>query len=178
MTATSVSADSSGAQQPEDVKGRIAPLLGRVPSGVFILVVGSSDGQQTGMLASWVQQASFEPPQVTVAVNRSRYINDWMQPGTLVTLNQVVKGDNTLFRQFGKGFEPGVDAFAGVETEVGTTGLPVLTAALGSLEGRVSKSMEAGDHVIYLVDILDARGFRDILSTEVFVHLRKNGFSY
>lgn len=178
MTAVSVSSGGSAEGLSEEVKGRIAPLLGRVPSGVFIFVAGDSTGQKTGMLASWVQQASFDPPQVTVAVNRSRYINDCLQPGASVTLNQVIKGDNTLFRHFGKGFEPGVDAFAGVETAVGSTGLPLLTAALGALEGRISNRMEAGDHVIYLVDLVDATPFRDVLTSDVFVHLRKNGFSY
>ena len=47
----------------------IGPVLGRTPSGVFILTASSGDGQETGMLASWVQQASFDPPAITVAVN-------------------------------------------------------------------------------------------------------------
>src|SRR5258706_383723 len=49
----------------------LALALGRVPSGLFILTV--CDGQrETGMLASWVQQCSFEPPQVSVAVKHGR----------------------------------------------------------------------------------------------------------
>ena len=69
------------------LKDKLAPLLGRIPSGVFILVAGNDTGQQTGMLASWVQQASFEPPQVTVAVNKSRYLNDWLKPESPVPKN-------------------------------------------------------------------------------------------
>ena len=92
-------------------KEQIAPVLGRIPSGVFILVAGDNANQKTGLLASWIQQASFEPPQVTVAVNKSRYLNDWLATGSAVTLNQVRKGDSVLFKHFGKGFEPDVDAF-------------------------------------------------------------------
>ncbi len=162
----------------EAARSRIAPLLGRIPSGVFILNAGTPGGELTGMLASWVQQASFEPPQVTFAVNKTRYLNDWLRIGANVTLNQVIKGDATLFRHFGKGFDRGADAFAGVETTIGLTGLPLLTAALGSLECRVCGQLEAGDHLIYLADVIDAQGFRDPAEHEVFVHLRKNGFSY
>ncbi len=56
----------------------LGAVLGRTPSGIFILIAGDGQDNTTGMLASWVQQASFEPPQVTVAVNKKRYINEWL----------------------------------------------------------------------------------------------------
>ena len=56
----------------------IAAVLGRTPSGIFVLTARAADGRETGMLASWVQQASFEPPMVTVAVNRKRFLHDWL----------------------------------------------------------------------------------------------------
>ena len=164
----------------QETKDAIGQAIGRIPSGVFIFVATKSDnpGQQTGMLASWVQQASFEPPQVTVAVNKSRYLTEWLREGVAVTLNQVPKGDNVLFRHFGKGFEPDVDAFEGVETIAGKTGLPLLTAALSSLEGTVVSGLEAGDHIIYLVEITSAVTHQDSAESEPFVHIRKNGFNY
>ncbi len=90
----------------QETKDSIAPILGRVPSGVFILVAGDGGDQRTGLLASWIQQASFEPPQVTIAVNKSRYLNEWLSNGCSVTINQVAKGEGVLFKHFGKGFEP------------------------------------------------------------------------
>ena len=106
---------------------RIAPVLGQVPSGVFILVASDGADRRTGLLASWIQQASFDPPQVTIAINKSRYLNDWLKAGSPVTLNQVAKGDSALFKHFGKGFEPDADAFQGVPIAPGENGLPLLT---------------------------------------------------
>lgn len=163
---------------PEELKSALTPVLGRIPSGVFILVAGGPEGRRTGLLASWIQQASFEPPQVTVAVNKARYLKDWLQPGAAVTLNQVVKGDSSLFKQFGKGFEPDADAFAGVEFEPGLCGLPRLKAALSTMEGQVVSSMEAGDHIIFLVTLTHAMLHKDPAESEPYVHIRKNGFSY
>ena len=162
----------------QETKEAIAPILGRIPSGVFILVAGGPDGKKTGLLASWVQQASFESPQVTVAVNKSRYLNDWLSPESAVTLNQVPTGDGVLFKHFGKGFEPDVDAFDGVECVEGQNGLPLLTAAMASLEGTVVSELEAADHIIYLVDITSAKAHRDPGDFDPFVHIRKNGFNY
>ena len=162
-----------------ELQETLAPVLGAVPSGVFILVAGDGNGKTTGLLASWIQQASFDPPQLTVAVNKSRYLNAWLSEGAPVTLNQVAKDDGVLFKHFGKGFEPDQDAFDGVETEVGTAGLPVLTASLATMEGRVVSSLEAADHQIYLVEITNGvRHQESDASGAPFVHIRKNGFHY
>ncbi len=163
----------------EDGKCEVmATALGRIPSGVFILVVGDGNERRTGLLASWVQQAAFEPAQITVAVNKSRYILDWLTPGAPVTLNQVQKKDPQLFRHFGKGFEPDAEAFAGVDWEAGENGLPRLKAALTTLEGTVEKSLDSGDHRIVLITVSTAVVHHDPAETEPFVHLRRNGFSY
>lgn len=162
----------------EQLKEEVAPILGRIPSGVFILVAGNEAGQKTGLLASWIQQASFEPPQVTVAVNKSRYLNDWLKVGSPVTLNQVKKGDGLLFKHFGKGFDPDVEAFDSIDVAESKNGLPLLKAAMSSLEGSIVSSMDAGDHVIYLVDVTAATAHQDIAEFEPFVHIRKNGFNY
>ena len=160
------------------LKDVLTPLLGRIPSGVFILVAGDGETRATGLLASWIQQASFDPPQVTVAVNRSRYLIDWLTQGAPVTLNQVPKGETTLFRHFGKGFDPDAAAFAGMETVPGMSGLPLLTAAMSSFEGTIAGRMDAGDHAIFLVTLMNAVSHKDPAECEPFVHLRKNGFNY
>ena len=56
--------------------------LGRIPSGLFVVTVCRGD-VETGMLASWVQQCSFEPPQLDrLSVRRDRTVNDWLPPET------------------------------------------------------------------------------------------------
>jgi len=161
-----------------DLQSRLAPVLGRVPSGVFILVAGDGSGRRTGLLTSWVQQASFEPPQVTIAVNKSRYLIDWLKDGSPVTLNQVPKGDNLLFRHFGKGFEPHANAFDGIDLVPANNGLVALSSAMATMEGTVCGQMDAGDHRILLVTITNAIVHKDPAQFEPFVHVRKNGFSY
>ena len=111
-------------------------------------------------------------------MNKSRYLNDWLTTGSVVTLNQIKKGDSVLFKHFGKGFEPGVDAFEGVEHTTAENGLPLLTDAMGSLEGSVLSKMDAADHVIYLVSVTAAVANAEKSELEPFVHIRKNGFNY
>lgn len=159
-------------------KENIGPVLGRIPSGVFILSARSPAGEETGMLASWLQQASFEPPAVTLAVNKKRYLNDWLQPGAFVALSLVGETQKQLLGHFGKGFEPGQPAFEGQLTEQTPAGITVLAEALGWMEGKISNSIDAGDHQVYVVNITDGKAFEKLSTEKPFVHIRKTGFGY
>ena len=85
---------------------------------------GRHGGRSTGMLASWVQQAGFDPPMLTVAVRRDRYVADWIAASGRFTLNQVAAGDKPLLKHFGRGFGPDEAAFDGVAAprRLGATG--------------------------------------------------------
>lgn len=157
----------------------IAPILGKTPSGVYILTAMDGEGNETGMLASWVQQASFEPPIISVAVNSKRYLAEWLTQSPVAAVSQVGKGQSgKYFKHFGKGFDPGVPAFDGFEVTRGTTGVPLLSESLGSLEGKVIQQCEAGDHIIFFIQIENAVAGSTFEADEPYVHIRKNGFSY
>lgn len=156
----------------------IAKVLGRVPSGISILIAGDGSGNETGMLASWVQQASFDPPMVTVAVNKKRYLNDWLQADGAVTLNLLGEEDGRFLKHFGKGFEPDEPAFDGVETAKAGNGRTTLSEALGCLEGNVADKVDAGDHVIYVVEITAATTGASLENAKPWVHVRKSGANY
>ena len=159
-------------------RAAIGAMLGRTPSGLFILTARGPDGAETGMLASWVQQASFEPPTMTIAVNRKRYIIDWLQTGSVIALSLLGESNKSLLGHFGRGFEPGAPAFNGVDLDRTPHGCPVMVAALGWLEGRVTGRLDTGDHVLYAAE-LTAAGSNSSLETEKpWVHIRKNGLNY
>src|SRR4051812_26637484 len=91
----------------------LAAALGRVPSGLFVLTVRQGE-QETGMLASWVQQCSFEPPQVSVAVQRGRFAHGLLGDGAAFVVNVLAAGQTDLLKHFGKGFGPDEPAFTGL----------------------------------------------------------------
>src|SRR5947208_4442610 len=92
----------------------LAAALGRVPSGLFVLT--ARDGaRETGMLASWVQQCSFAPPQLTAALSKDRWVLDWLADDTTFAVNVLGEGQKQLVAHFGKGFGPGEPAFEGLE---------------------------------------------------------------
>lgn len=156
----------------------IGSVLGRVVSGVYVLTASNGAGHETGMLASWVQQAAFSPPLVTVAVNRSRYLNDWLSEHPFCVLNVISESQKELLRHFGRGFEPDAAAFDGIECNRSEQGLPILSDSLGYLECRSIQQIEAGDHFVYVLEILNGAPGPRLDSESPMVHIRKNGFGY
>jgi flavin reductase (DIM6/NTAB) family NADH-FMN oxidoreductase RutF len=151
------------------------PVLGRVPSGIFILTVGVGD-RATGMLSSWVMQAGFEPPMVSVGVKLGRYVCDWLSDGQPFVLNLVGDSQSNLLKHFGKGFEPGTPAFEGLAISHCARGVPLLVDALGHLECEPLRHIDSGDHRIFLAKVV--RGKLNQADARPMVHIRKSGANY
>jgi flavin reductase (DIM6/NTAB) family NADH-FMN oxidoreductase RutF len=152
----------------------LSAALGRIPSGLFVLTARHGD-HETGMLASWVQQCSFDPPQITVAVKKGRDVLDWLPNGASFVLNVLPEGAKTLIGHFGKGFERGQPAFEGLKVTREHGSAPVLLAAHAYLACRVTSRVDAGDHVIVIGHVLAGAVLNPGHPT---VHVRKNGLKY
>jgi len=147
--------------------------LALLPSGCCILTA-CGPGRKTGMLASWVQQAAFDPPMVSVAVKRGRPIEELIHQSSRFVLNVLGEDPKPLFRHFGAGFGLEQDAFAGLahlETGYGVE----LEAAAGTLSCMVTHVTSAGDHNLYLGQVAEAKAKP---GARPYVHVRKNGLSY
>jgi flavin reductase (DIM6/NTAB) family NADH-FMN oxidoreductase RutF len=152
----------------------LAAALGRIPSGLFILTVRRGD-RETGMLASWVQQCSFDPPQVTAAINKGRDVLTWLKEGAAFTINVLPVGGKTLVAHFGKGFEADQPAFEGLEVRRDLETPPILLASHAYLVCRVTGHLDAGDHILVVGRVI-AGGI--LHAGDPTVHIRKNGLKY
>jgi len=157
-----------------DPHKQLAGALGRIPSGLFVVTVRHGDAE-TGMLASWVQQCSFEPPQITLAVRSGRDILDWLVDGAVFTLNILDDSQTDMIVHFGRGFALGEPAFEGLEIEHPDGGPAVLSEALAYLRCRVAGRMTASDHELFLGRVLAGRLLGE---GSPMVHVRKSGFHY
>jgi flavin reductase (DIM6/NTAB) family NADH-FMN oxidoreductase RutF len=123
-----------------------------------------------------VQQAGFDPPMVTVAVQRDRFVADWIESTGRFTLNQLAVGCKALIRHFSRGFEPDAHAFEGLTLHEDAQGGPVLAAAMAFLDAEVVGQLAEGDHRIFLARVV-AGAVLDP-EAEPFQHVRSNGFHY
>ncbi len=148
--------------------------LGRVPSGLFILTVRHGD-DETGMLASWVQQCSFEPPQIVAAFSKDRWVLKWLVQRAAFAVNVLGEGQKPLMSHFGKGFDPGEAAFTGLAVVRDQHAAPVLKDAHAWLDCRVVEKVDVGDHVLVIGKVLNGAVLSDARPA---THVRKSGKHY
>src|SRR3954468_23702884 len=108
--------ETPASQRTTSHREAIGAALGRIPSGCAILTV-QHRGQSTGVLVSWFQQASFEPPAISVALRKGRPAAELVERSGRFLLNLVGSDSTPMFRHFGRGFSLDEDAFAGLEFE-------------------------------------------------------------
>ena len=160
----------------KSIDGNLDKALGRLSGGLYVVTARDGEGleqRQSAMVASWVSQASFSPPGITVAVAKDRAIESFMQVGRYFVIN-ILREDNyqKMFRHFLKRFAPGADRFAEVDIiENIAKGGPVLTESLAFLDCKVISRLETPDHWI-IYGIVENGNVSD-LSCKTAVHHRK-----
>jgi flavin reductase (DIM6/NTAB) family NADH-FMN oxidoreductase RutF len=127
------------------------------------------------MLVSWVQQCSFHPPRISLALQPGRPVSGWLVEGATFTLNILDDTQTDMVAHFGKGFGLHEPAFEGLEVDHAAGAAPVLTEALAFLDGRVVSRYSAGDHDLV---IAEATAGRLLGEGHPLVHVRKSGFHY
>ena len=154
--------------------------LGRVVGPLAIVTVrrGEGDNAATGaMVASWVSQASFNPPGFTLSVARDRALEGLLHAEAPFALNLLAAGrEKELMKRFLKPFAPGADRFAGLVMKESPGGQPVLPEALAWLEATVVQRMECGDHWLIYARV-NHGGLLDAAGTPA-VHQRRIGSAY
>ncbi len=153
-------------------KKDIGKALGRVPSGLFVLTAKCED-REDAVLASWVNQCSFDPPSVTVALSKVRPARLLVEGTEAFILNVLGKESNALIKQFSK--PPAGAVFEGLKTSKGFRDIRILSESVSYLECEVVQSQPIGDHVLYVGKVV---GGKVLKGGDPYFHVRDNGFNY
>lgn len=154
-------------------RSAIGEALGRIPSGCAILTVQHAN-RATGVLVSWIQQASFEPPSISVCLKSGRPAMELIDAAGKFLLNLVGEEAKAMFRHFGRGFSLEDDAFTGIETHPSAFG-PRLPDCIAHLACAVQQKIGVGDHDLYIASVV---GGATQEGAKPYVHLRNSGLSY
>lgn len=183
MTASRPSSQPSAGQRDTSAEAAgggatdsVGEALGRIPSGLFV-VTWRDAARDRAMLASWVMQAGFDPPAITVAVAPGRDLLTAIDRGASFVVNVLGEGQRPLLSRFGRPLTADEDPFAGLETSRAPSGEAILGQAVAWLACTAIGRMATGgtDHVVILATI-HAAGLG--APSEPLVHVRKNGLRY
>ncbi|AFY60003.1 diflavin flavoprotein [Synechococcus sp. PCC 6312] len=133
---------------------RTEQAVGRVVGSLCVLTTPSPAAhdltQAESILVSWISQASFNPPGLTVALKRD-WAENTCQIGDVFVLNILKEGLN-IRRSFQQPLKPCETPLAELALKAASNGCPVIIDALAYLECQVESRLECGDHwLIYAV---------------------------
>ncbi|MET0395498.1 MAG: flavin reductase family protein [Longimicrobiaceae bacterium] len=133
-------------------------VIGHFATGVTVVTTVRGDGEPCGLTASAVCSVSLDPVLVLVCVEHDADTHGCIAAAGKFAVNVLAdEGGESLSRRFAT-FQV-KDKFRGVAFREELTGAPVLEGSLAWLDCRVSQAVEAGDHTIFLGEVLagDAR---------------------
>jgi len=129
-------------------------ILQQFPYGLYAVTVGHG-GEEHGMTANWVTQASFEPPMVAVAVENTSTTIGLIRDARRFAVNLLQHTQRDLAAKLGRTSAKAPQKLKGLKTKpVAQT--PVLADALGWVVCRLVATLPAGDHTLVLGEVIDA----------------------
>jgi flavin reductase (DIM6/NTAB) family NADH-FMN oxidoreductase RutF len=155
----------------------ISASVGHIPSGLFIVAVSNQDGTTIdGYLASWIQQVSFSPLMIAVAIRPGRPAYDLIKSGRVFAINIIGEHDKSYLKHFWKGYDPNQNPFSELPHQTGQNGGVILNQAKSAIECRLSSSVQPGDHEVLFVEVLSSYIINE--EAKPLVHIRKSGENY
>lgn len=127
-------------------------LMRRVPSGVAV-VTAHVEGLEIGLTVSSLVGLSLDPPLVGISISRFAALHELLRDTDEFGLSLLAAGQERLAQHFARGVPP-IALWTGIERRPGARRVPWLAGALGWLECRVAGECPAGDHTLFLGDVL------------------------
>ncbi len=135
-------------------------MLRKIPHGLYIC--GVKDGEEVnGFTASWLMQASFQPPLIVNCVKQDSKSHQMIKNSGVFAISFLEDGQKDLAQKFFKPMRRVADKFEDVEFYLGETGCPIISDSLGYVECTVVDAVEKGDHTVYVGEVIAAGVHRE-----------------
>lgn len=108
---------------------------------------------------SWATQSSFNPPLITVAIQKDSNLNETIQKSQAFSLTILGRDEEALISRFAQ--QTDVDysdhAVNGVSYKAGQTGAPILDCGVATLECTLVDALTtSGDHLLFVGKVENA----------------------
>jgi flavin reductase (DIM6/NTAB) family NADH-FMN oxidoreductase RutF len=139
-------------------------------------VTAAHDGERGVFTANWLSQASFEPPLVMLSVENDSSTLPHIRASGRFAVCPLDEGQKDLAGALGRPKKRAGDKFDTLDLAVVDTesGVPALADSLGYVVCRVDAEIPAGDSVVFLGEVIEARSFADAPPLE----MRRAGFRH
>ena len=128
-------------------------MLRKIPHGLYICGVKNEE-EVNGFTASWLMQASFQPPLIVNCVKQNSISHQMIKSSGVFAISFLEDGQKDLAQKFFKPMRQVGNKFEDVEFYLGETGCPIISDSLGYVECNVVDGVEKGDHTVYVGEVI------------------------
>jgi flavin reductase len=124
------------------------------PAGVAVLTV-DTEGERIGLTVGSLVSLSLEPPLVGVAISRQAAMHEILRRAESFGLSLLAGDQDDLAQHFARGVPP-IRLWHGIPVRRAADDPPLLDGALGWLVCRSWAEYDAGDHTLFVGEVVTA----------------------
>jgi 4-nitrophenol 2-monooxygenase / 4-nitrocatechol 4-monooxygenase, reductase component len=122
-------------------------VLGHLAGGVTVVTTRDDDGRHHGLTATAVCSVSLEPPLVLASLERDANTHAIIERSGVFALNFLADSEREVAIRFATTPD---DKFQELAVTTAHTGSPLLVGAVAWCDCVVVRSVEAGDHTVFI----------------------------
>ena len=127
-----------------------------------LYVVGTQRGEEKhAVMVNWLTQASFDPPLIALALMKEALSTEMVAASGDFTVNIPAADQLDFAKAFIKRRPQEGNRLGGYEFYTKTTGAPIFKDALAFVECKVVRTVDYGDHLIFVAEVIDAGAHRE-----------------
>jgi len=139
----------SGQQLPVDLR----TIMRFFPSAVTVVTSILPSGEQFGLTVSAFSSLSLNPPLVLICIRNESTAVRLFKESMKYCVNILAENQRPIAEKFALAGEG--ERFVGLDYRAGRTGCAIIRDTIGHIDCKIVKIVEAGDHHIFIGEVVD-----------------------
>lgn len=127
---------------------------GRFATGIAIATVTGANGSPYGLTVNSFTSVSATPPLILICIDYRSAVLAHFRSSAWFCVNVLADNQIDLSLRFSQRVP---DRFEALRWSEGESGAPVLDGCLASMECSIVQTVEAGDHAVFIAEVIHAR---------------------
>jgi len=131
-------------------------VLRKMTYGLWVISADAA-GERQASTVTWVSQASFTPPLVTVGIRVGSHLHAVVEKAGAFAMHLVAADQKDVAEAYIKETEVTAETIGGRKVSPGpATRAPILEGFACWFEARVVEKVTRGDHAVFVAEVVDA----------------------
>lgn len=117
-------------------------------------ITTAHEGKMNANIATWVMQVAMGGKLICVALYKVDYTIELVRASQLLNINILAKEQTNLITKLGRKSGRVSDKFKNLKYAFDNRNIPYLTESIGYIQCKVLHSTDAGDHELFVCEVL------------------------